>query len=134
MSEKNFSRGLCKVLALPDIGADPRFGSIEGRRENVVALLPPIVRAVQCRRLEELSVALVAADVPHAIVNDYPQAARDPHVAEVGGIAWQTLSGLPSLPFVNIPGSRALSGTDYRARVPNFDGDRAAILKELGLV
>ena len=131
---EKFFQGLCKVLALPDISADPRFGSIEGRRENVDALLPPIVRAVQCRRLEELSVALVAADVPHAIVNDYPQAARDPHVAEVGGIAWQTLSGLPSLPFVNIPGSRALSGTDYRARVPNFDGDRAAILKELGLV
>ena len=131
---EKFFQGLCKVLALPDISADPRFGSIEGRRENVDALLPPIVRAVQCRRLEELSVALVAADVPHAIVNDYPQAARDPHVAEVGGIAWQTLSGLPSLPFVNIPGSRALSETDYRARVPNFDGDRAAILKELGLV
>ena len=131
---EKFFQGLCKVLALPDISADPRFGSIEGRRENVDALLPPIVRAVQCRRLEELSVALVAADVPHAIVNDYPQAARDPHVAEVGGIAWQTLTGLPSLPFVNIPGSRALSETDYRARVPNFDGDRAAILKELGLV
>ena len=131
---EKFFQGLCKVLALPDIGADPRFGSIEDRRENVDALPPPIVRAVQYRRLEELSVALVAADVPHAIVNDYPQAARDPHVAEVGGIAWQPLSGLPSLPFVNIPGSRALSETDYRARVPNFDGDRAAILKELGLV
>ena len=118
---------------MPDIGADRRFGSIEDRRLNVDALLPPIVAAIQVRRLDELSAALVAADVPHAIVNDYPQAARDPHVAEVGGIAWQEIPGVPSLPFVNIPGSMSLSENDLRARIPDFDGDRAEILKELKL-
>ncbi len=131
---EKFFQGLCEVLALPDIGADPRFGSIEDRRLNVDALLPPIISAIQVRRLEELSAALVAADVPHAVVNDYPQAARDSHVAEVGGIAWQKLSGLPNLPFVNIPGSVSLNENDLRARVPNLDGDRAEILKELNLI
>ncbi len=131
---EKFFQGLCEVLALPDIGADPRFGSIEDRRSNVDALLPPIISAIQVRRLEELSAALVAADVPHAVVNDYPQAARDSHVAEVGGIAWQKLSGLPNLPFVNIPGSVSLNENDLRARVPNLDGDRAEILKELNLI
>lgn len=131
---EKFFQGLCEVLALPDIGSDPRFGSIEDRRLNVDALLPPIISAIQVRRLEELSAALVAADVPHAVVNDYPQAARDSHVAEVGGIAWQKLSGLPNLPFVNIPGSVSLNENDLRARVPNLDGDRAEILKELNLI
>ena len=131
---EKFFQGLCEVLALPDIGADPRFGSIEDRRLNVDALLPPIISAIQVRRLEELSAALVAADVPHAVVNDYPQAARDSHVAEVGGIAWQKLSGVPNLPFVNIPGSVSLNENDLRARVPNLDGDRAEILKELNLI
>ena len=131
---EKFFQGLCEVLALPDIGADPRFGSIEDRRLNVDALLPPIISAIQVRRLEELSAALVAADVPHAVVNDYPQAARDSHVAEVGGIAWQKLSGLPNLPFVNIPGSVSLNENDLRARIPNLDGDRAEILKELNLI
>ena len=131
---EKFFQGLCEVLALPDIGADPRFGSIEDRRLNVDVLLPPIISAIQVRRLEELSAALVAADVPHAVVNDYPQAARDSHVAEVGGIAWQKLSGVPNLPFVNIPGSVSLNENDLRARVPNLDGDRAEILKELNLI
>ena len=131
---EKFFQGLCEVLALPDIGADPRFGSIEDRRLNVDVLLPPIISAIQVRRLEELSAALVAADVPHAVVNDYPQAARDSHVAEVGGIAWQKLSGLPNLPFVNIPGSVSLNENDLRARIPNLDGDRAEILKELDLI
>ena len=131
---EKFFQGLCEVLSLPDIGSDPRFGSIEDRRLNVDVLLPPIISAIQVRRLEELSAALVAADVPHAVVNDYPQAARDSHVAEVGGIAWQKLSGLPNLPFVNIPGSVSLNENDLRARVPNLDGDRAEILKELNLI
>ena len=131
---EKFFQGLCEVLALPDIGSDPRFGSIEDRRLNVDVLLPPIISAIQVRRLEELSAALVAADVPHAVVNDYPQAARDSHVAEVGGIAWQKLSGLPNLPFVNIPGSVSLNENDLRARIPNLDGDRAEILKELNLI
>jgi len=131
---EKFFQGLCEVLSLPDIGSDPRFGSIEDRRLNVDVLLPPIISAIQVRRLEELSAALVAADVPHAVVNDYPQAARDSHVAEVGGIAWQKLSGLPNLPFVNIPGSVSLNENDLRARIPNLDGDRAEILKELNLI
>ena len=130
---EKFFQGLCEVLALPDVGADPRFGSIEDRRTHVDALLPPIIEAVRGWGVEKLSAALVAADVPHAIVNDYPQAARDPHVAEVDGVAWQTLAGLPGLPFVNVPGSASLSVDDPRARIPDFDGDRAEILNELGL-
>ena len=69
---------------------------------------------------------------PHA--SRVQLAARDSHVAEVGGIAWQKLSGLPNLPFVNIPGSVSLNENDLRARVPNLDGDRAEILKELNLI
>ena len=68
------------------------------RRTHVDALLPPIIAAVRGWGVEKRSQRRsVAADVPHAIVNDYPQAARDPHVAEVDGVAWQTLAGLPGI-------------------------------------
>ena len=64
---EKFFQGLCEVLALPDVGADPRFGSIEDRRTHVDALLPPIIEAVRGWGVEKLSAALVAADVPHAM-------------------------------------------------------------------
>lgn len=130
---EKFFQALCSVLGLDEIAADDRFNSLESRRANVAALLPPISAAIATRQLGELAAALVAADVPHAIVNDYPEAARDAHVAAVDGVSWQTLEGAPLLPFVNVPGSEKLATDDPRARVPDFDQHRAEILAEVGL-
>jgi crotonobetainyl-CoA:carnitine CoA-transferase CaiB-like acyl-CoA transferase len=85
-------------------------------------LLPPIERAIAVRHLNDLATAFMAADVPHAIVNDHQDAVRDAHVAAVDGVAWQSLEGLPDLP---------LGLNDRRAQIPALDGDRAEILAEL---
>lgn len=130
---EKFFQSLCSVLNLTEMAQDERFTSIEGRRENVAELLPPIERAIAGRHLAELADAFAAADVPHAIVNDYPNAVRDEHVAAVDGVSWHMLENTPMLPFVNVPGSIPLASEDTRARVPELDGDRAAILAELGL-
>lgn len=128
---EKFFQSLCAVLGLVDMATDDRFSSIEGRRAHVEALLPPIERAIAARHLSDLAAAFTTADVPHAIVNDYQDAARDDHVAAVGGVAWQSLEGVPDLPFVNVPGSIPLASDDSRARIPALDGDRAEILAEL---
>ncbi len=128
---EKFFRSLCAVLGLSDMVDDERFDSIEGRRAHVEELLPPIERAVAARHLSDLAEAFAVADVPYAIVNDYQDAARDGHVAAVGGVAWQPLDGVPDLPFVNVPGCMPLKLNDNRARVPGLDGDRTEILAEL---
>ena len=128
---EKFFQSLCDVLDLPDLAADPRFNSIEARRANVSSLLPPIEAAIAGRVLAELATAFTAADVPHAIVNDYPAAVRDSHVAATDGVAWYTLDALPPLPFVNVPGAFALQPDDRRARIPALDGDREEILSEI---
>ncbi|MBT5495196.1 MAG: CoA transferase [Alphaproteobacteria bacterium] len=128
---EKFFRSLCAVLGLSDMADDERFNSIEGRRAHVEELLPPIERAVAARDLSDLAEAFAVADVPYAIVNDYQDAARDGHVAAVGGVAWQPLDGVPDLPFVNVPGSMPLKPNDIRARIPALDGDRIEILAEL---
>ncbi len=128
---EKFFRSLCAVLGLSDMADDERFNSIEGRRAHVEELLPPIELAVAARDLSDLAEAFATADVPYAIVNDYQDAARDGHVAAVGGVAWQPLDGVPDLPFVNVPGSIPLKPNDNRARIPALDGDRTEILAEL---
>jgi CoA:oxalate CoA-transferase len=128
---EKFFRSLCAVLGLSDMADDERFDSIEGRRAHVEELLPPIERAVAARHLSDLAEAFAVADVPYAIVNDYQDAARDGHVAAVGGVAWQPLDGVPDLPFVNVPGCMPLKPNDNRARIPALDGDRTEILAEL---
>jgi crotonobetainyl-CoA:carnitine CoA-transferase CaiB-like acyl-CoA transferase len=128
---EKFFRSLCAVLGLSDMADDERFNSIEGRRAHVEELLPPIERAVAARDLSDLAEAFAVADVPYAIVNDYQDAARDGHVAAVGGVAWQPLDDVPDLPFVNVPGSMPLKPNDIRARIPALDGDRTEILAEL---
>lgn len=130
---EKFFQGLCGVLGLTDIAADARFGNVEARRAHVDDLLPPIEAAIAGWQLSDLAAALVVADVPHAVVNDYPEAARDPHVEAVGGVAWRNLADAPPLPFVNVPGSVPLGAEDRRAEVPEFDGDRSEILAELDL-
>jgi crotonobetainyl-CoA:carnitine CoA-transferase CaiB-like acyl-CoA transferase len=128
---EKFFQSLCSVLGLSDMADDYRFNSIEGRRVHVDELLPPIERAIAARNLNDLATAFMAADVPHAIVNDYHDAVRDAHVAAVDGVAWQSLEDLPDLPFVNVPGSMPLGLDDRRTRIPALDGDRAEILAEL---
>ena len=121
---------MCSISAL---AANLRFNSIDARRANVANLLPPIEEAIAGRALAELAEAL-HHDVPHAIVNDYPAAARDPHVMATDGVAWFSLDEAPPLPFVNVPGAAALHQDDHRARIPVLDGDREEILSEIGLV
>ncbi|MEE2688431.1 MAG: CoA transferase [Pseudomonadota bacterium] len=130
---EKFFQGLCDALDLPDLAKDPRFSSIDARRAHVQALLPPIEAAVARRRLSDLAEAFASADVPHAVVNDYPAAVRDPHVAATEGVVWFALEGAPALPFVNVPGATPLQPEDRRARVPDLDGDRSEVLSDLGL-
>ncbi|PPR63435.1 MAG: Acetyl-CoA:oxalate CoA-transferase [Alphaproteobacteria bacterium MarineAlpha4_Bin2] len=130
---EKFFKALCKVLDLPELASDPQFSSINARRKNVGKLLPPIEAAVARRGLSDLSASFAAADVPHALVNDYQAAVRDPHVAATEGVAWFTLGGAPLLPFVNVPGAALLRPNDRRARIPELDGDREEVLSELGL-
>lgn len=131
MREK-FYQGLCQVLNLPGLATDERLQSVDGRRENADDMIAAIRVAISGWKVEALSTAFAKADVPHAIVNDYPAAMRDPHVTAVEGVRWiDSIPGAPSLPYVNVPGAAKLGENDPRSMMPDLDSDRAAILAEL---
>lgn len=131
MREK-FYQGLCQVLNLPGLALDERLQSTEGRRENADEMIAAIRVAISGWKVQALSAAFAKADVPHAIVNDYPAAMRDPHVAAVEGVRWiDNIPGAPPLPYVNVPGAAKLGENDPRSVTPDLDSDRAEILAEL---
>jgi crotonobetainyl-CoA:carnitine CoA-transferase CaiB-like acyl-CoA transferase len=131
MREK-FFQALCQVLNLPGLAADERLQSVEGRRDNADEMIAAVRLAISGWQVKPLSTAFAEADVPHAIVNDYPAAARDPHVAAVEGIRRiNGIPGAPPLPYVNVPGAAKLSVDDPRSVTPDLDTHRAEILAEL---
>jgi len=131
MREK-FYLGLCEVLNLPGLAADERLQSVEGRRENADDMIAAVRVAIASWKVQDLSAEFAKADVPHAIVNDYPAAARDPHVIAVESIRWiEDIPSTPPLPYVNVPGAAKLAPDDPRSAVPDMDSHRAEILSEL---
>jgi Predicted acyl-CoA transferases/carnitine dehydratase len=76
--------GLCDVLDLPELVADPRFLANSDRVANRTELVALLEERTRQRSSEELLETLVAAGVPASPVHDVGQAARDPQTEALG--------------------------------------------------
>ena len=127
-------RKLCDALGRPELARDPRFTTNDLRARNgdaLRALLDPLLASKETRAWIEI---LDAAGVPCGPINNVAQALAHPQVAarnmlveledrEAGRVR---LAGNPMK-------LSAFADPPTRPPAPDLDGDRAAILRELGL-
>lgn len=96
----NLFRRLCAALGRPELCADPRFRTNSDRvvhRESLIPLLEGIIRA---RAIAELMLALDAAGIPNAPLQNVAQVSAHPQTAAVGILQ----EGPPgALPTVGVP-------------------------------
>jgi CoA:oxalate CoA-transferase len=122
---------LCMALGLPD---DPRFASNEARTTHAEALAQVLEAVLQTRPVAHWLPLLEAAGVPCGPLNNIGQALANPQVKARNMVVHTSLpDGTPLIAAGNPIKLSGHADPDTRAPAPELDGDRAAILKEMGL-
>ncbi|MCU0975417.1 MAG: CoA transferase [Steroidobacteraceae bacterium] len=99
MTEK-FWRALIAELGRPELGADPRFATVEARRQH----RPELTEVLDAVFREDTTgrwLARLRHQLPAAPVNDLPQALDNPYAHAIGMVR--------PLPHPRMPGFRALA-------------------------
>jgi CoA:oxalate CoA-transferase len=125
---------LCAALGHPELAADPRFATNDLRNRNGDALrsaLDPVLRGKPTAAWVEI---LGAAGIPCGPINNVAQALQHPQVPARNMLVEMTD---PKAGTVRLAGNpmkmSAFADPGTRPPAPDLDGDRAAILRELGL-
>lgn len=123
---------LCTALGLA--GDDPRFASNDARTSNAEALAGVIEAVLATQPAAHWLAALDAAGVPCGPLNNIGQALANPQVRARNMVVETALpDGTPLIAAGNPVKLSAHADSAQRPPAPALDGDRAAILKELGL-
>jgi CoA:oxalate CoA-transferase len=132
LNDKLFG-SLAGCIGRPDLARDPRFGTDADRLANEAALRAAIEAWSSSLAAADAVAALVAAGVPGAEIQDISQALSSPHAVR-RGVLQEALH--PSLGSLRLPEQPARFGDVPRGGAtpaPALDGDRQAILAELGM-
>ncbi len=126
-------RSVCDVVGAPELASDPRFLTTADRARNQAELKPLLEARFAHATAGEWLQRFTRAGVPCAPINDYAAALADPQVTALGWVQPLTLPGGARTRTFGTP--VAMSGTDFTVRrgPPALDGDRDAILQELGI-
>ncbi len=125
-------RTLCTSLERQELAEDPRFATNDLRTQHEAALREELESALRSRTAAEWLEVLQPAGVPCGPINDVEQVLSDPQVRarnmlvrvedpEAGTLE---MAGNP-IKFSSHP------DPETRGPVPDLDGDRAALLREL---
>ncbi|BBK44426.1 CoA transferase [Allostella vacuolata] len=133
-SQPKFWAGLLGAIERPDLGADARFATLEGRIANYEALLAEAGTDFARQPASHWFQRLAEFDVPFASVNTVTEVFSDPQVGHLDsfyGLTHPVKGDLVSVRRpVRLDGSRA----DQRADAPPMLGEHTEeILRELGL-
>jgi itaconate CoA-transferase len=120
----------CKVIERPELLADPRFATVEGRRKNRAELEETIENIFLERDHKYWLGQLKKAELPHGIVRGIAQVLAHPQVA-ARKLIREAESPVGKIPVI----ANALKMSDSPAhydRIPALGEDSEAILGELG--
>lgn len=94
---------ICAALAMDDWAQDPRFTSLEGRREARAEINARISAATGQQTMQELQVLFTAHGVPHAPILSVLEALNSPQSQARGVLVAAEHKTLGQIPLVNRP-------------------------------
>jgi CoA:oxalate CoA-transferase len=125
---------VARVLRREELIADPRFLTNPLRVQHVDALAAEMEAALAARASKEWLALLEAAGVPSGPLNNVAEVMADPQILARNMIVTVTD---PDIGEIRMQGNpiklSAHEDPKTRAPAPDLDGDREAILRELGL-
>lgn len=125
-----FWRALCEALSRPELLSDPRFASIEARREHRDALTP-LLDAAFSERTSAQWMASLGGMIPIAPVHDLKQGLDNPYAASVGLL--QTLPHPANPALRKLANPIKLDGQRLPSTVcPPLGADTQPLLEALG--
>lgn len=133
-TEDHFWQNLCKVLERPDWLADPRFTTLDGRREHALVLLPQLEEILIQKPAAEWLAMFAANDVPAAPVNGALDVFEDPQIKH-RKLYWQAPddgSGKPRR-VVAYPVKFSRTQPTLRSLAPELGEHTDAVLHEIGM-
>jgi crotonobetainyl-CoA:carnitine CoA-transferase CaiB-like acyl-CoA transferase len=77
-------RKFFELIDRPDLTADPRFGTQQGRQGNLKLVLGELANQLTTRTNAEWLALFADADIPFAVVNDLEDLLQDPHLTSIG--------------------------------------------------
>jgi CoA:oxalate CoA-transferase len=126
---------VCKVLGRDEMARDERFRTNPARVAHVEAMAAEMEKTLATKPSKAWLAVLEAAGVPSGPLNDVAQVMSDPQVLARNMIV-ESLD--PDLGPIRMQGNpiklSAHEDAKTRRAAPDLDADRAAILKELGLL
>ncbi len=125
--------GVCKVLGLDDLLADPRYKTTTDRYAHAQYLSSRAAAAIASRPAAEWRDLLTKAGLQNELVQTYDDFVHHPHAEATGVISWTVQPGSEK-PWAtpNPPGTQKLQSGASDAIAPNLGQHTDAILAELG--
>lgn len=131
MREHHYA-SLCSVLGRDDLETDPRFNTREKRVANRDELMRVLGVEFEKKSTAYWKQGLTDAGVMNSPINTYTEFLEDPHVAEVGAVAWIDHAGLGQIPLVHAPGFAPFVAGHSGAHSPVIGEHTEEILSEMG--
>ena len=120
-----------QVIERPDLLADERYGTMEGRQEHRDALEPELDSVFQARGADEWVEILERARIPCGLVREFPEVMEHPQLKH-GGLVTEIGSPVGDIPSIGSPnlvgGERAELGP-----VPALGEHTRSVLEELDI-
>ncbi len=129
---KKYWESFCAALGRPDIPDDPRFSTLEARTENMPALIAAFTEAIAKKDLAYWEQILEEADIPHAAVPTYEEAANDKQKAKNGIVIPMEHPELGASRTINSPFEVEGATKREPGPAPKLGKDSVATLKLLG--
>jgi CoA:oxalate CoA-transferase len=125
---------LCATLARPDLAESPLYRSNDLRMQNQPRLQDEIERTLKEKTTAEWIAILEQAGIPCGPINNVAQALAHPQVAARNMLVTVEDKAAGTLRLAGNPLKfSAFPDPPMRDPAPALDGDRAAILRELGI-
>ena len=125
--------GVCGVLEMPQLAADPRFVDEEGRMRNEADLMAIVRPAIAEKPTATWSERLSKADIMHERLNSFREFLGQPQVEAIDLIGWLKLAEAPEpIPVPNIAGIAKLADGTPRATTPALGQHTTDILRDHG--
>lgn len=125
---------LCGALERPDLAADPRFTTADGRHQHEALLLGMLREHLLTRSTAQWSARLAEHQVMHERVNRYADFLDEPQVKAVDLIAWLEQPDMPRpVPVARLPGMPRFESGAPLSIAPRVGQHTAQVLGEHGV-